>query len=213
MKFLSLFFLLFLPKKIKPLYCNKILKWNVHETALIGFAYLDIGYLELGEGSIIKSLTIFRNMDKVIVGDFSRIGTLNWISGARSNNEGNSILKLGIHSAITNRHYIDCTNVFSIGNFSTFAGVKSTVMTHSINVYASVQGSNKIVVGDFCFIGTCTTLLGGAVIPDFCIIGACALVTGELKNTHSLYGGVPATKIKSLGTDLAYFNRKYGSVS
>lgn len=38
-------------------------------------------------------------------------------------------------AGITSRHYIDCNGGVYIGAFTTVAGIKSQILTHSINIY------------------------------------------------------------------------------
>lgn len=214
---------MFLPKKVKPYYYNIIFGWKVDSKSSIGFSYLNVGFCDIGPGCRIGALTVINGLDFLVLDDHSRIGNLNWISSHRllSSDEckntdfkdvDKSCLVLGTHSAITNRHYIDCSSLISVGAFTTVAGVRSVLLTHSIDVYRSVQDSKPIRIGKYCFVGTSNTILGGAVISDNIIIAAGSVVVGECLQSSSVYAGVPSKIVKVLDKDLAYFNRKIGVV-
>ena len=213
---------MFFPFKLKRLIYINFFNWDVSSDSKIGFSFIDARYVYLNDGAIIKSMTVIKGLDAIILGKNSRIGTLNWLSGKSNSNvdlpgllmlpNKYSVIEIGDESAITNRHYIDCTSSISIGKFTTFAGVKSTMMTHSIDVYKSSQGSSSISIGSYCFIGTDSTILGGAYIPDYCIVGAKSLVIGMLADKYKIYGGVPARELKSLPVNLPYFKRNKGVV-
>ena len=57
--------------------------------------------------------------------------------------------------------------------------------------------SFNISIGDGCWIGARSTLMGNIIVRSGTVIGACALVTKSTEN-DSLYAGVPAHKIKNL---------------
>ena len=72
--------------------------------------------------------------------------------------------------------------------------------------------AQPVHIGDYCFVGTACTVLGGAVLPDYCVLGANSLLNKAYDKTHQLYGGVPAKPIESLDPALAYFTRARGFV-
>jgi acetyltransferase-like isoleucine patch superfamily enzyme len=121
-------------------------------------------------------------------------------------------LILARHSAVTNRHMIDCTDRIRIGSFATIAGFASQLMTHSINLEKSRQEAHPITIGDYCFVGTNCVLLGGSSLPDYSVLGAKSLLNRSLTETYSLYGGVPAKSIKALPATHRYFQRQSGYV-
>ena len=55
----------------------------------------------------------------------------------------------------------------------------------------------NIQVGNGCWIGARSTILGGVSIGNGCVIAACACVTKSTEE-NTLYGGVPAKAIKQL---------------
>ncbi len=63
------------------------------------------------------------------------------------------------------------------------------------------EGITKdIEIGNGCWIGARSTILGGVTVADGCVVAACACVN---KNTqaNTLVGGVPAKEIKKLNDD------------
>ena len=148
------------------------------------------------------------------------IGRGNWITGFplglsrhfATEAERRPELIIGPHSAITHRHLIDCTNSITIGRFTTFAGFQSQMLTHSIDIERSCQASAPIRIGDYCFVGTNSVLLGGSVLPDYCVLGAKSLLNKSFTQTHRLYGGLPAREVQEIPADAAYFHRSEGFV-
>jgi len=67
-------------------------------------------------------------------------------------------------------------------------------------------------IGDYCFVGTNSVLLGGSALPDFCVLGAKSLLNKTFTETYQLYGGVPARPIQKLSPDCKYFQRTKGFV-
>ena len=121
-------------------------------------------------------------------------------------------LIVGEHSAITHRHFIDCTNSVVIGRFTTMAGFQSQILTHSIDLEKNRQTSAPVRVGDYCFIGTNCVLLGGSSLPNYSVLGAKSLLNKSFAESHQLYAGVPAQPIKKLSPELQYFRRTEGFV-
>lgn len=55
----------------------------------------------------------------------------------------------------------------------------------------------SVTVGDGCWIGARSTLLGGVSIGDGCVVAACACVAKTVED-NTMVGGVPARVIKNL---------------
>lgn len=211
-----------LPWKVKRLIYIKIFKYKIAPSARIGFSIIFPRILIMENNSKIGSLTYCKGIELVHLEESSKIGSLNWISGFPSNNseighfsyDKNRFPALIIkkHSAITSRHIIDCTNTITIGEYTTVAGIRSQLLTHSINIYNSRQESLPITIGNYCFISTSVICLGGTTIPDYSVVSALSLCNKKYVDPYSLYGGVPAKKIKNLEKDIKYFNREVGYV-
>ena len=171
--------------------------------------------------SKIGHLNVAVHLDSIQLKEYSSVGRSNWITGFASGTSSKhfqhqphrcSQLLLGRHSAITKNHHLDCTNSLTIGEFTTIAGYQSQFLTHSIDVFANRQDSKPIVIGNYCFVSTNVTVLGGAILPDYSILGAKSLLNKNYNDSWILYAGVPARPVKSLPEEALYFKRKTGFV-
>lgn len=169
---------------------------------------------------MIGDMTVCKGLTLLSLGEYSIIGKGNWISGFPAGdksyfvhqNDRQPELIVGAHSAITNRHLIDCTNSIVIGDFTTFAGFRSQILTHSIDIEHSRQSSAPVRIGDYCFVGTDCVLLGGAVLPSYSVLGAKSLLNKEYCEEYMLYAGVPARPVKAMSLQNKYFTRTVGFI-
>lgn len=170
-------------------------------------------------GAVIKHLNVAINLDEMILKENALIDRSNWITGFptgtdsdffKSEHDRTSQLVLGKNSVITKKHHFDCTNRILIGDFVTIAGYNSQFLTHSVDVYANHQGSKPIVIGDYCFVSTRVTMLGGACLPDKSVLGAGAVLNKNYASDHEwgLYVGVPAKRKSDIDRTALYFKRK-----
>jgi acetyltransferase-like isoleucine patch superfamily enzyme len=211
---------MFLPFRIRKYYYIYIKGWELADDVFVGFTYINIKRLKMGVGSRIGHLNVIKGLNLVEIGDFSIISNLNWITAFPSDLESNhfrntsrsTCLVMGMHSAITSRHLIDCTNLIRIGSFTTVAGFRTQMLTHSINIEKCAQEALPIEIGDYVFIGTSSVLLPGVKIPNFAVIGASSLLNKAYDEQYALYGGVPARFVKKIPIDSLYFTRKIGYV-
>jgi acetyltransferase-like isoleucine patch superfamily enzyme len=175
----------------------------------------------MGPHSHIGHLTLCRaEVELVRLGESAAIGNLNWITGESLREtvhfkelEGRRP-ELIVHdqAAITNRHFIDCTATVSIGRFSTFAGIRSIILSHSIDLDSCRKTAEPVSVGEYCFVGAVTVLLPGASLPDYSVLGAYSLLNKHYSEPYRLYAGCPARPIKQLSPDCKYFTRATGFV-
>jgi acetyltransferase-like isoleucine patch superfamily enzyme len=212
---------LILPWPLKRLLLVHFFKYEIHPSAKIGLSWIYPKKLVMEANAKIGHFNVAVHLDLVAIGAYSSIARGNWITGFTSGTESKhfahqkdreSNLIIGQHSAITKNHHIDCTNVITIGNFVTIAGYSSQLLTHSINIELSIQDSHPITIGDYCFVGTAVTILGGSVLPAYCVLGANSLLNKAYSIPYRLYGGNPAKEIKELSKDFNYFNREIGFV-
>jgi acetyltransferase-like isoleucine patch superfamily enzyme len=192
----------------------------IDPSSRIGLAWIMPKKLILEADSQIGTLTVCRGLDLLHLKANAAIGKANWIMGCPIGDKTSfghqpdrrSELIMEQHSAITSRHLVDCTNRVSIGAFSVFAGFRSQILTHSVDLENSRQSSAPIVIGDYCFTGTDCVLLGGSVLPHHSVLGAKSLLNKEQTEPYSLYAGVPARAVKTLSPDLKFFSRKTGII-
>ena len=209
-----------LPWPLRRRVLSRLFGYRIHPTARIGISWVFPRYLEMGPGSEIGHLTVCKGLDVVRLAEHASVGRANWITGWPKDDRRHfddesrePRLTLGAHAAITHRHLIDCTAAVSIGDFTTVAGYRSQLLTHSIDIDQSRQAAAPITVGRYCFIGTNCVLLGGSALPDYSVLGAKSLLNKEFAAPYKLYGGVPATPVKALQRSAAYFNRSSGFVA
>jgi acetyltransferase-like isoleucine patch superfamily enzyme len=205
------------PWFLKRTILNRLMGHSIKKSAYIGLSIIDARSLSLGNNAQIGHFNIIRSMNLISLQDSATIGNLNWISGEASSHissghKGKSFLKIGDHSAITNRHYLDCSGGLEIGKYSTFAGVRSTLLTHSIDVNDSSQKLKDIKIGDYCFISSNCIFIGGSNIPNFSIVGAGSILRNNFTEPYFLYSGNPAKPIKNVSADSKYFTRSSGHV-
>ncbi|SDG47500.1 acyltransferase [Psychroflexus sediminis] len=222
MKKVLSFIVVFFPWKIKRWLLVKIWKYELHPTSKIGLSYIFPVKLIMDEYSSIGHFNIAINLEQIILGQKSSIARSNWITGYPTNKKKSlhfthqigrrSELIIGNDSAITKHHHIDCTNQILIGDYVTIAGYYSQFLTHSINIYDSKQDSKPIKIGDYCFVGTNSVLLGGANLPAYSVLGAKSLLNKDFNEGYTLYGGVPAKPISRISSEAKYFIREEGFV-
>jgi acetyltransferase-like isoleucine patch superfamily enzyme len=213
-------FVALLPWPLRRAALNALFGFQIDRSARIGWAWVYPERLVMGPGSRIGHLTLCKGLALLQLGPHASIGRGNWITGLPKGNARHFLhqpdrtphLVLGAHAAITNRHLIDCTNMVEIGEFSTFAGFGSQVLTHSIDLAPCRQSSAPVRIGSYCFVGTRSVLVAGSSLPDFCVLAACSLLERAHTATHRLYGGAPAVQICALDPSLGYFNRQLGFI-
>lgn len=214
--------ILFFPWIIRKRLYRKLFGYQISNSAYIGFSWIFPDELKLADNARIGSFTVCKNIKILDLGVNARLGSLNWITGfpilegytGHFSNELDRLpgLFMEQHSAITGRHIIDCTNTINIGAFSTVAGLRSQLLTHSIDIENSRQVSERIEIGKYCFIGTNSIVLKGSKVPDYSIFGSMSLINKKYEEGFSLYGGVPAKKIKNLSREYEYFSREKGYI-
>lgn len=221
MRFFLQAILCLLPWPIRRRLLRLFFGYSLHPTSRLGRCWIYPRFLEMAEHSRIGDLTVCKGLDRLSLGPWATIGRLNWITGfpSASNVTGHfgseptrqPELLVAEHAAITNRHILDCTNSIHIGRFSTIAGFRSQILTHSIDLRESRQKSAPVTIGEYCFVGTACVILPGAALPDRCVLGAGSVLNKAQTETDQLYAGVPAAPVKRLGEE-SYFSRAVGFV-
>jgi acetyltransferase-like isoleucine patch superfamily enzyme len=194
--------------------------YRIDPSARIGLAWVYPERLSMGPGSSIGHLTVCKGLAAVSLGAHASIGRGNWITGFPAGDarhfahrtDRRPELQVGEHAAITNRHIVDCTDLVEIGAYATFAGFRSQILTHSIDLLANRQSCAPVRIGRYCFVGTGCTVLAGSVLPDHSVLGAASLLNRAHEQRYTLYAGVPAEPRRPLDPSLAYFARERGFV-
>lgn len=131
-----------LPWPIRRRLLNGLLNWKVDRTASIGWSLVGARFVEMGPNSKISHFSVIRNIDELRLGEYSKIGTFNWVFGMPKAFPGHfegerdrlPALVIGRHSSITSRHIIDATNLIQLGEYSVVAGFRSQIISHGINI-------------------------------------------------------------------------------
>lgn len=189
---------------------RRILGFQIDQSARIGASIFGCSALIVEREAQIGHLNFFRGPVVIRVGPSARIGNLNWITSLGKNN---SNITIGEHAAITNRHYIDCQASIKIGAYTTVAGVRSTFISHQIDVESNIQTVDDIEIGRYCIVGSNCVVLPGTIVADCVVCAAGAVVRGKLEESFAVYAGVPARFVKKLPPSAQYFNRLKGYVS
>jgi hypothetical protein len=190
--------------------------FNFAKNARIGLSVVDVVKVELGQGSCIGHLNYFRGIDLLSLAPSASIGNMNWVTGemsVRSRRESaaqhSASLILEDGAAISNRHYIDCNAAITLGRFSTFAGVRSQIFTHSIDLNKNLQRVAPVVIGDYSFIGSGCIVLPDAVLPNRSVLSAGSVLRRGLSisSMSGIYTGNPAKFEKVISEGALYFSR------
>ena len=216
----AMLFSLLLPWGLRRPFLQWQFGYSIHRTSRIGLAWIHPRHLVLEEHARIGHLTLCKNVDLLHLGAHALIGPLNWITGFPSGQsrhfahqpERRPELIVGRHAGISSRHFIDCTARVRIGAFSTIAGYRSQLITHSIDLSAARQSSEPIEIGEYCFIGTEAVVLGGSSLPHHSVLGAKSLLNKKWDTPYQLYAGVPAKPLRELSQEMEYFRRQEGFV-
>lgn len=170
----------------------------------------------LGSSVSVGLGTVLRDLKRLEMEDMSKIGQWNWITSAlplRSLSSESGKLKIGSHAAITSRHYIDCSGGVTVGAYSTVAGVRSTIITHGIDVLSCQQRVGGVSIGERCLVGSNSSFVPGASIADKCVVAMGSVVKGHVIGEGLLLAGVPAVRKRNIPASAGYFNRTVGFVS
>lgn len=211
-----------LPWPLRRIVLQALCGFAIDRTAFISrFALLLPKRLEVGPKAYIGPFTVCKGLDLLRLEESGFIGPFNWITafpkGTKSRHfeldpERKPQLIVEAHAAITNRHIIDCTDEVTIGAYSTFAGFRSQILTHSIDLKDSRQHCKPVRIGHHCFVGTSCVLLGGSVLPDSSVLAAHSLLAARYEEPGMIYGGVPAKPVKPIDSEDKYFTRDTGYV-
>lgn len=166
--------------------------------------------LEVGERAIIGTLSTFRGV-RVVLAEAAEIGQLNWVTAApelvrESTQQHPGTLTIDEHGAITSRHYVDVSGGLHIARFAICAGVRSTFMTHGVDVSVGGLVTSAIEVGEYSMVGGNCSVLPGASVPARCVVGMGSVIAKGLTRTDALYVGTPAQFKKTI--DIGAFGRR-----
>lgn len=210
-----------LPWPLRRFVLTRLCGHSLAPGSRIGLSLVLADAMHLGAGARIGHFTVIKGLHRLEMGTHSSIGHFNWITGFplrasavhfTADTQRDPSLRLGDESAITNRHLIDCTDSVRFGHHTTFAGFRSQILSHSIDIATAVQRARPVAVGDYCFVGTGCILLAGSCLPARSVLGAGSVLQRAFDEPGWLYAGAPARPVKALPADAAYFHRPSGFV-
>lgn len=195
--------------------------YKIDKTAKIGFSIFLCDELILEPYSTILHFVFVKNINRLHLNAYSKLGGFNLLSGFNTRNtnvfknvrERKCEFILGVHTRVTSKHFFDCNGGIYIGDYTTIAGAGTEILTHSIDVYKNIQDIASVNIGCYCFVGTKSIILKGASLPDYSILAAGSVLVHNYSQDHAVYAGNPAKLIKSLsGMEVKYFSRTEGNV-
>lgn len=213
--------LMVFPWSIRRVALKVLFGYRINRRARIGMSLLDVQVCRMAPNSRIGHFNMIRNLGLLELAEDAGIGTFNKIIGYPENLKASFShvrnrrchLSMGAMSGLTSRHHVDCTAGVTIGRRTTIAGIRSTILTHSIDVRENRQDAAPVEFGEGCFVGTNVIVLPGVKIPDHCVVGAGSVVNRSLPSSGAVYGGNPASERRSLHVDqVKYFHRSKGNV-
>jgi len=220
-KFILQLLTLWLPWGLRRRLLNLLPGFQLAPGSHIGLSIAAVDALWLAPGARISHLTLLKGLCRVELAAGASIGRGNWITGfplidsqhfAHLPHRRPQLL-MHAHSAITNRHLIDCTDTVTIGAFATFAGFRSQILTHSIDIGEGRQSARAVSIGAYSFVGTGVILLAGSALPDHSVLAAGSVLHKAHDEPYRLYAGNPAVIRSTLDDQARYFLRVQGFVN
>ncbi|MGZ8176975.1 acyltransferase [Williamsia sp. SKLECPSW1] len=165
----------------------------------------------LGDNTSLGTLNVFRSLRLVHLDADAYIGNFNQFTAApdhRAVDPELGLLRLGRGAGFTNRHHVDCSGRFLVGDMSMIAGIRSVFQTHELDLAQNVARAGDIVVGARCFTATGVQMLQNSYLPDRSILaaGSTRTATAPGDPTRQLYAGTPAQPKKDI-SGWAWFDR------
>jgi acetyltransferase-like isoleucine patch superfamily enzyme len=195
----------FLPWPLRRWLLNSLCGYSIDRRARIGMSLLGCTSVRMEAGSRVGHFNVIKGA-RLVMGEEARLGDFNWISALplrhprhfREEAERDPALIVERHAAVTSRHFIDCSNTVTVGEFATVAGARSQILTHAIDFKRNRQTSAPVRIGRYCFVGTACVVLKGSRLPDYSILAASSCLNRSFEETFSLYSGTPAARVKDL---------------
>lgn len=203
-----------LPASLRRVVARRALGWDIHRTAYIGRSMIRVRHVSMGPGSVIGPRNVIRGLDRLELAEGASIATRNSITAFPlstnvfpwSPNRDPSLV-MGRFSMITDAHELDCSDRIELGEYAAFAGFRSQILTHSLNLVTDRQTTAPVVLGEHCAVMSGCILLCGTRVPDRAIISAGSVVTTKLTAPQTFYRGNPAEAVRALPDNYKYFHR------
>jgi acetyltransferase-like isoleucine patch superfamily enzyme len=166
-------------------------------------------------------MNVIKDLEELRLAEGASIASRNWITGfprsadpatdafPHSPNRRPSLV-MGKRAMITVAHEIDCSDRVEIGDFSSLAGFRCTILTHSLNLVRDRFVTGSVEIGAHTAVMSGSTLLSGTKVPARCIVSANSVVNTPLTEELTFYSGNPAEAVRSLPETLGFFHRGEG---
>jgi acetyltransferase-like isoleucine patch superfamily enzyme len=163
-----------LPWAVRRLALQSLFGYQIPKSARVGLSIILAKRLAMADKAHISNLVFCKDIDALVMGPNSGIMALNYITGYPSETktffadetQRRCELVLGDSVAITSRQFIDCNGGVYIDDYATIAGLRTQILTHSVNVHRNRQETHPVRIGKYCFVGTGCIILPGAMLPD-----------------------------------------------
>lgn len=218
MRLVLAFCMLVLPSRIKGYLGRRLLGWDIHPTAYIGRSVILVDHLSMGPRASIGPLNVIRDLEELRLGEGASIASRNWITGfprasdpasdafPQSPNRRPSLI-MGKRAMVTVAHEIDCADRVEIGDYSSLAGFRCTILTHSLNLVRDRFITGAVEIGAHAAVMSGSTLLSGTKVPARSIVSAGSVVNTPLTEELTFYSGNPAEAVRTLPETLGFFHR------
>ena len=187
--------------------------WHIHKSAHVAPAiFWKLPSVILCSDVRIGLMSVYRNT-KLNFEVGALIGSWNWITSIPVNENNDPIhatLALGTQSAITSRHYLDCSGGLVVGDFATVAGVRNVIFTHQIDVSLNRQSRSSVKIGAYALVNSGVQIAPGVILGEGVLIAMGSVLPRKEYSSHRMYGGNPAVFIREQSGK--YFQRSEGAV-
>ncbi len=202
-----------LPRGLRRFVHTRLLGYDIHPTAVVGRALIDVGTLTMGPDSRIGTFVLIRGCDEVRLGTGAVIHLLVWVNSVRAStgyfpgSTRRPALVMGDHALITMLHFIDACDLVQLDDYACIAGYGTIVQTHAVDMDELKQSTSPVRIGHHSVVATRGLLLPGAAVPDRAVVAAGAVVSSRLEG-HKIFAGVPAKPVRDVNLDGALFTRQ-----
>jgi len=209
-----------LPWEFRRRILNAVFGYRISPEATIGLSIVAPDELIMRPGARIGHLNVVRGMQRVEMHEMTIITNLNWIFALVADSpflkhepDRVSELILEEHSAIVSRHVVECSAPVVLKPFSTITGMRSMLLTHSVDMRNARLRSRPITIGRYGIVGSGCTIVDGAILPDRSILGPGSMLRTPETEELRLYSGVPATAVGApLDPEMPVFLRTTGAM-
>jgi len=176
---------------------NLLFNYKISKSSKIGLFTIIMAKNVRIEDSEIASFNFIRGPfdleieQNVKIGPSNKIECGTWILEDKFRDCGYlACCKLRKNSLITDKHFLDVTGGFELGEYSWIAGRESQFWTHGAGVK-----DRSIKIGKHCYIGTAARFAPGTAIADDTTVSLGSVVIDKFSQNNCLLGGIPAKVI------------------